>query len=87
MYLMKVEAKVGVDCEDSLDPRPLKRNTNSYTFQYDTYENQWTQHCAKLSAGSVIELVDAFYTFMIKSGFCIVRPPGHHAHPTTASGF
>ena len=86
-YLIKVESKVGVDLEDPFNPKPIKKNTNTYTFHSDTYENKWTKYCAKLSAGSVIELMDALYTYSIKSGFCIVRPPGHHAHPTTASGF
>lgn len=86
-YLMKVTAKVGLDTEDPLTTKELKRNKNVYNFQYDTYENKWTQHCAKLSAGCVIEVIDALYTDQIKSAFCIVRPPGHHAHPSTASGF
>jgi len=70
-----------------LHPVPAKRNQNVYTFQFDTYENQFTKDCAKLSAGSVIEVADALYSNMISHGFCIVRPPGHHAHASVASGF
>lgn len=86
-YLMKFEDKVGMDTEDPLTSKPLKRNKNSFNFSADTYENKWTNSCAKLSAGSVIEVVDALYAQQIKSGFCIVRPPGHHAHSAVASGF
>lgn len=43
-YLMKLEDKVGMESSDPLRPKPLKRNTNSYTFQPDTYENVWTKH-------------------------------------------
>ena len=85
-YLDKVEAKVGMD-EDQGELIPVKRNRNSYTFQYDTYENMWTKHWAKLSAGSVIELADAMMMGSIKAGFAIVRPPGHHAHSEYPAGF
>ena len=86
-YTMKIDQQVGMDDYDPLELVPLGRNKNSYTFQFDTYENKWTNHWAKLSAGSVIEVIDSLYADMIKSGFCIVRPPGHHAHATTAAGF
>ncbi|CAI2367172.1 unnamed protein product [Moneuplotes crassus] len=85
-YLMKFNKVVGID-DDAQEPAPAKRNKNMYHFQFDTYENKWSNHCAKLSAGCVIETVDALYTDYIKSGFCIVRPPGHHAHGSSASGF
>lgn len=41
-YLMKVDLKVGMNHEDPLDPKPLKRNINQYNFNLDTYENKWT---------------------------------------------
>jgi histone deacetylase 6 len=86
-YLMKIEGKVGMDEEDPLHSKPLRRNKNSYSFNVDTYENKWTTSWAKLATGSVLEVVDALYAQQIKAGFCIVRPPGHHAHTSAASGF
>lgn len=40
-----------------------------------------------MAAGGVIEVIDAVYLGMIQNGFCIVWPPGHHAHSSMASGF
>ena len=86
-YLKEFEKVVGVDDRIEEDIKPLERNINISHFMADTYENKWTQQWARLSAGWVIETVDALYTDMIKSAFCIIRPPGHHAHSFTASGF
>ena len=57
-YLDKIEQKVGMEDEGG-QLKEVSRYRNSYTFQYDTYENMWTKHWAKLSTGSVIELIDA----------------------------
>ncbi|XP_043939807.1 histone deacetylase 7 isoform X2 [Protopterus annectens] len=44
-------------------------------------------NAARLAAGSVIELAFKVATRELKNGFAIVRPPGHHADPSTAMGF
>jgi len=66
---------------------PLEKGENTHTFTQDTYENKWTPYCAWLAAGGVIEVIDAVYSGFIQNGFCIVWPPGHHAHGSMASGF
>jgi len=42
---------------------------------------------ACLSAGGVIEAVDAVMAGEVQNVFCAVRPPGHHAEYGTAMGF
>ncbi|CEH15291.1 Histone deacetylase complex, catalytic component HDA1 [Ceraceosorus bombacis] len=51
------------------------------------YINQHSAKCARLSAGGVIEMVDAVVSGTIRNGFAIVRPPGHHAEPSKSMGF
>lgn len=42
---------------------------------------------ALLSAGGVIEAVDAVVRGSVKNAYALVRPPGHHAMPDLAMGF
>lgn len=42
---------------------------------------------ARHAAGAVCETVDAVLRGDIKRGFCVVRPPGHHATPAQGMGF
>ena len=42
---------------------------------------------ALLAAGAVVAACDAVAERKIDNAFCAVRPPGHHAEPTTAMGF
>jgi histone deacetylase 6 len=86
LFVNKVEDIVN-DTSDPLDAKPLASRVNSFSFSADTYENRWTPYCARLAAGGVIEVIDAVYDDTVKRAFCIVRPPGHHAHSSMASGF
>ncbi|KAM3935896.1 histone deacetylase 7 isoform 2-T2 [Leptodactylus fuscus] len=51
----------------------------------------WNDHhssnAARWAAGSVIDLAFKVVTQELKNGFALVRPPGHHADPSTAMGF
>ncbi|XP_066440421.1 histone deacetylase 7 isoform X5 [Eleutherodactylus coqui] len=51
----------------------------------------WNDHhssnAARWAAGSVIDLAFKVVTRELKNGFALVRPPGHHADPSTAMGF
>jgi len=40
---------------------PLKKGANTFSFTNDTYENKWTSYCARLSAGGVVEVIDAIF--------------------------
>ncbi|CAG0921613.1 unnamed protein product, partial [Notodromas monacha] len=59
----------------------LEMNENSI------YASKSTNQCAKLAAGSCIELVKAVLEGKALSGFAIVRPPGHHAERDFFFGF
>ncbi|XP_075447801.1 histone deacetylase 7 isoform X2 [Ascaphus truei] len=54
----------------------------------DTIWNELhSSNAARWAAGSVIDLAFKVAKRELKNGFALVRPPGHHADPTTAMGF
>ncbi|XP_016160616.1 PREDICTED: histone deacetylase 7 [Ficedula albicollis] len=54
----------------------------------DTIWNELhSSNAARWAAGSVTELAFKVATRELKNGFAVVRPPGHHADPSTAMGF
>ena len=53
----------------------------------DTYMLLGSYNVALRAAGGCLAVVDAVLDGQIDSGFCLVRPPGHHATPTKAMGF
>lgn len=59
-------------------------------FNVDTEEtcmNPHTWQAALHAAGAGLEAVDRILAGHAKNAFCAVRPPGHHAEPSRASGF
>ena len=61
----------------------------SQLFAEDTYECKFTPECARLAAGSALEgMKDVVSSASpVKSAFCLIRPPGHHALESDANGF
>lgn len=53
----------------------------------DTYVVQESWDVATLAAGSVARAVEAVVAGEVHNAFALVRPPGHHATPSTAMGF
>ena len=53
----------------------------------DTSMNPATWPAALHAAGAVIEATDQVINGSLGNAFCAVRPPGHHARPSTAMGF
>ena len=53
----------------------------------DTLMNAHTLRAARLSAGGVMQAVDAVMSGQAANVFCGVRPPGHHATSSRAMGF
>ena len=53
----------------------------------DTYVNEHTALCARLSAGACVDVATAVMRGEARAGVAVVRPPGHHAESNTAMGF
>jgi acetoin utilization deacetylase AcuC-like enzyme len=53
----------------------------------DTYFSPGTREAAWLAAGSLIELTQQLVTSEGQRGVALLRPPGHHAVPTSSMGF
>ncbi|KAJ0981970.1 hypothetical protein J5N97_010225 [Dioscorea zingiberensis] len=51
------------------------------------YLNKGSSEAAYLAAGSVVEVCKRVVEGQLRSGFAIVRPPGHHAEANEAMGF
>jgi acetoin utilization deacetylase AcuC-like enzyme len=53
----------------------------------DTYAVRRSFDVALLAVGGVLDAVDAVVGGKVKSAFCAVRPPGHHAERDQSMGF
>ncbi len=53
----------------------------------DTHMSAGSLVAARLAAGAGLDAIEALDAGRADTAFCIVRPPGHHATPTTAMGF
>lgn len=63
-------------------------DAEQFYFQYDDiYGNSNTADCARLAAGSTLELLSHIINDELDNGIAIVRPPGHHAFADNAMGF
>lgn len=56
-------------------------------FDHDTYALPESIEIARLSAGGVVQAVDAVLKGEADNGLAAVRPPGHHALPERGMGF
>lgn len=54
---------------------------------YETIISPFSVKAALIAAGLGIELIEQVVSEKIANGFVIVRPPGHHARPSTGMGF
>lgn len=53
----------------------------------DTAMNPHSLEAAQRAAGAVVRATELVLAGEVRSAFCAVRPPGHHARPTAAMGF
>jgi len=53
----------------------------------DTAMNKFTLSAALHAAGAAIQAVDLVMAGEVENAFCCIRPPGHHAGRSGASGF
>jgi acetoin utilization deacetylase AcuC-like enzyme len=56
-------------------------------FDPDTMASEGSYNAALHAAGGACLLVDTLLSGAADTGFCGLRPPGHHAEPTLAMGF
>lgn len=68
----------------TLKHKELQKQASRYNSVY-LHPETWSSAC--MSAGSLLQLLDAVLTRRCQSGVAIVRPPGHHAGEDTACGF
>ncbi|KAM6936987.1 polyamine deacetylase HDAC10 [Xenentodon cancila] len=69
-------------------PHMTLEDLKEFTLQYgDVYFHPNIYHCAKLAAGSALQLVDGVMTGKVRNGIALVRPPGHHSMHSAANGF
>ncbi len=80
--LERVHSKAYVDEITASSPK-----TGSIELDPDTSMNRHSLRAARLAAGAVALGVDEVLSGKIKSAFCNVRPPGHHATRDRAMGF
>lgn len=65
----------------------VPQNERLLSIDPDTYLSQGSWLAALHSSGAVIDAIDAVMARNITNAFCAIRPPGHHAEPTTSMGF
>jgi acetoin utilization deacetylase AcuC-like enzyme len=53
----------------------------------DTAMNKYTLSAALHAAGAAVQAVDLVMAGEVENAFCCIRPPGHHAGRSGASGF
>src|SRR5262245_37980018 len=61
---------------------------SSYTqLDSDTYCCADSFIVARTAVGATLNLLSALYYDQLDCGFALIRPPGHHARPSSAMGF
>ncbi|XP_012058675.1 PREDICTED: LOW QUALITY PROTEIN: histone deacetylase 6 [Atta cephalotes] len=68
----------------TLKLKELQKQASDYNSVYLHFVT-WSSAC--ISAGSLLQIVDAVLNGECQSGVAIVRPPGHHAEKDIACGF
>ncbi|XP_055509051.1 polyamine deacetylase HDAC10 isoform X2 [Leucoraja erinacea] len=77
-YLKAVKSTASMNVEE------LK----SFSYKYDdVYFHPNSYHCATLSVGATLQLVDAVMSGRVRNGMALVRPPGHHSQKNDACGY
>jgi len=76
-----------VDFIDSTTEHSRLAGGRTMHLKSDTYVNEYTAMCARLSAGACVDVAEAVARGEARAGAAICRPPGHHAESNTSMGF
>jgi acetoin utilization deacetylase AcuC-like enzyme len=76
-----------VHAEDQIARVAVLSRTGGGRLDADTYVGPGSDAIARLAAGSAVACVDAVLDRRVRRAFAALRPPGHHATPTTSMGF
>lgn len=92
--LTRIDARYATDAEiGAVHQRRMLEHTRRMAMfgggrlNPDTYIVQESWDAATLAAGAVARAVEAVVGGEVDNAFALVRPPGHHATPSTAMGF
>ena len=70
-----------------VDNVPPHDDAGWYSIDPDTMLNSSSLDAALAAAGAAVAATDAVIAGQLKNAFCAIRPPGHHATPSTSMGF
>ena len=70
-----------------VDNVPTDDAAGWYSIDPDTLLNSRSLDAALAAAGAAVAATDAVVSGQLKNAFCAIRPPGHHATPSTSMGF
>lgn len=70
-----------------VDNVPADDAAGCYPIDSDTVLNAHSLNAALAAAGAAVAATDAVMAGQLKNAFCAIRPPGHHATPSTSMGF
>ena len=68
-------------------PAPSAGPQRYYALDPDTSMNEHSLRAALRAAGAAVAATDAVIAGELNNAFCAVRPPGHHATPSSPMGF
>ena len=92
-YQRREAPAVGLDVLTRVHPRAHVDSVRAVSesgggaFDADTLASAGSYDAALHAAGGACAMVESLLAGQARVGFCGLRPPGHHAEPTTAMGF